>query len=281
MRSTILLAALVILMSGGARGSDPEPDCSLVDGWSPKGDVYRYVPDNLFDYMNGNSEGYFIFGFEELTGLACVSDPNRIVIDISRMGSDEMAFGIFSTNRHPRFEVKKIGAMGQVMPRRATFAKGRYYVELTASGDRDQSAALEEFALKLDALLPGSTELPAALDWFPPDGLEEGSVRLVPQSVLGLAMLKSGYVAKYGYGRAFVVVEPTEEDAARILIGLKERLGETASLEVRDEGLTGSDRYLGKVVVGRLGRFIAGFADFGETEDPAQRVSALLSRIRE
>lgn len=280
MRWTILLAASVMLVSGGARASDPEPDCSLVEGWSAKGDVYRYVPDNLFDYMNGNSEGYFIFGFEELTGLACVSEANRIVIDISKMGSDEMAFGIFATNRHPRFEVQKIGAMGQVMPRRATFTKGRYYVELTASGDRDQAAALEAFALKLEALVPGTTELPAALNWFPPEGLEDGSVRLVPQSVLGLAMLKSGYVAKYGYGRAFVVMESTEEEAAKILIGLKERLGETASLEVGDEGLAGSDRYLGKVVVGRLGRFIAGFADFDETENPAQRISSLLSRIQ-
>jgi hypothetical protein len=43
------------------------------------------------------------------------------------------------------------------------------------------------------------------------------SVRLVPESVLGLKQLKRGYVAKYKQGQAFIVLEDSPESAAAVL----------------------------------------------------------------
>ncbi len=272
-----LLAAL--LAAGVAAGAGIEPDCSAVAGWSQKGDVRTFVPDNLFDYMDGNAEGYILYGFRRMTGITCVSGENSIVIDISEMESPEMAYGIFAANRHPRHDVRKIGAQGQILPSRATFTKGRYYVELAAIGDRDQEDTLEAFAKKVEPMIPGTTDLPSALGWFPKGGLDPDSVRLIPRSVMGLRMLRHGYIASYEQGRAFIVPEDSA-DAAAVLMGkLRERLNETQAVEVADEAFTGEDRYLGRMCVARKGRYVAGFAALKSGADGAALTSALAARI--
>ncbi len=269
------MAAAAALMAGSVLGA--APDCSVVPGWSRSGEVRTFVPDNLFDYMNGNAEGYLIYGFRKMTGVTCEKDGDRVVIDISEMESPEMAFGIFAANRHPRFPTRKIGMIGQVMPRKATFVKGNRYVEIAAN--RDMEETLAAFAEALEPEVPGTTEAPAALGWFPPEGLEEGSVRPVPQSVLGLRMLERGWIARYGDGRAFVIHEETAEAAAGVLEALGRRLRETAAVELGDEAVQGRDRFLGRMCVARKGNALAGFVTRKAEADACARVGAILERI--
>ena len=73
--------------------------------------------------------------------------------------------------------------------------------------------------------LEGRESAPEALEWFPKENL--ASVRLIPESVLGLRLLKRGYVAKYAQGQAFVVLEATPESAAEVLKKLRERFDST------------------------------------------------------
>jgi hypothetical protein len=51
----------------------PAPDCSFVPGWTQQGEVCSYDAETLFDYMNGNSEGYFVYGFTLMKGVICVN----------------------------------------------------------------------------------------------------------------------------------------------------------------------------------------------------------------
>lgn len=274
---------LVILIAAGAALAAEAPvaiDCAAVPGWTQQGEVRSFGPDNLFEYMNGNAEGYLIYDFRRMTGVTCRSGDDTILIDLSEMASPELAYGIFSANRHPQFEVRKIGAAGQVMPRRATFVKGNYYVELAANPARDHRAALEAFARHLAQRLPGTDEPPAALGWFPKSGLEESSVRLVPQSVLGLRLLRRGYVATYDYGRAFIVTEETPEAAAAVLAKLKARWSPAETVAAGEEAYTGNDRILGRMCAGRKGRYIFGFAGLKEGEDAAARLAALAANIQ-
>ena len=178
--------ALIICSLGAtaAVAEDLIPRCSAVAGWTQKGKVRSFVPDNLFDYMDGNAEGYILYGFQKMTGITCVSGERSILIDVSEMASPEMAYGMFTANRHPRYPTSRIGTAGQIMPRRATFAKGKYYVELAANGAKDLTEPLEAFVKIVEPRIPGPTDLPAILDWFPKEQLQEGSVRLVPVPTL-------------------------------------------------------------------------------------------------
>jgi hypothetical protein len=276
MRPVFCLVSLLLAFSGALTAGDLVPDCSGVSGWSQKGEVRSFVPDDLFDYINGNAEGYIIYGFEKMTGVTCVSGEESVLIDISRMESAELAFGIFSANRHPRFEVAKIGAAGQLMPRKATFVKGRYYVELASRSDAPE--ILEAFVKAFEPAVPGTIDPPATLGWFPEEGLDPDSVRLIPQSVLGLRMLKRGYIAQYDDGRSFIVAEDSPDTAAALMGKLKDRLSEVQEVEVGDEALTGKDRFLGLMCVARKGSYVVGSVTRKEA-DIRERTVALVAKV--
>ena len=152
-------------------------------------------------------------------------------------------------------------------------------MELAGNGAQDLTPALTAFAKDMEKRVPGPTELPPILDWFPKEGLEAGSVRLVPQSVLGLRMLKRGYIARYDYGRAFIVTEESPEAAEALMTKFQERLGEIETADVADQAFTGSDRYLGRMCVARKGPYVLGLAALKTAESPVARTRALAASI--
>jgi len=89
-----------------------------------------------------------------------------------------------------------------VQPQSASFAKGKYYVEIVVnSADPNivHTAELQALVDKMAQRIVGRETPPEALAWFPQEDLT--SAGLVPESVLGLKQLKRGYVAKYKQGR--------------------------------------------------------------------------------
>ena len=78
----------VALLAGclAAQGQFPAPVCTLVPGWSQDGPPRSYVADNLFEYMDGNAEGYLIYGFQTMHGVSCKKGNVTFLIDVSDMG---------------------------------------------------------------------------------------------------------------------------------------------------------------------------------------------------
>ena len=131
-------------------------NCSLVPGWRQDGALRHFTADNLYEYMDGNAESYLAYGFTQMQGVTCKSGENTLVIDISEMVDADAAYGIFSANRDPGHPLEKIGMGGQIMPRRGTFAKGNYYVEISATPDLDHTPALTAFIAAMEKLLEGT-----------------------------------------------------------------------------------------------------------------------------
>ena len=254
-------------------------NCGAVPGWTQKGEIRSYVADNLFEYMNGNAEGYLIYSFVKMRGITCVSGEDTLLIDIFEMADTDGAYGVFTANRDPQKPAEKIGMAGQIGPRKAIFAKGKYFVESSANPAQDYSEALRKFAVYVEKGVEGGTALPDALGWFPDQGLSRDNIRLVPESVLGLRLLKRGYVAQYDAGKAFLVFEGTPESAQGVMQKLRTRFGETTPTRLGDEAFQHTDKYLGKMCVFRKGRYIGGFANIPEGQDPVARASALASRM--
>lgn len=219
------------------------PACSLVAGWTPQGDPRTYTTENLYEYMDGNSEGYFLYGFQSMHGVTCVQGDTTLVIDISDFGDADSAYGMFCANRDLRQPSTKIGMGGQIVPRRAIFTKGTYFVEIAANPEGDYSAILRQWAAALEKILDGATDPPAALAWFPEPG--QVTLRLVPESVLGIRLLKRGYVAEYADAKAFVVTEASEDAAKNLMAKLQERF-------------QADDKYLGHITLFRKGRHVGG-----------------------
>jgi hypothetical protein len=273
--------SLLTVLFAAAAASFPVPDCSAVPGWTQAGPARSFEPETLFDYMNGNSEGYFAYGFALMRGVTCVNTAgDQLVIDVSELGDADRAWGFFVANRDIRSPNEHIGSGGQVLPRRASFAKGRFYVEIAASPDKDHREPLRAFVSELAAGTAGEDGVPDAVAWFPREGLEPDSIRMVPESVLGLRLLKRGFVAQYAVGRAFVVPEASPEAATATLEKLRARLaGAVPAAGFGDEAIAAQDQYLGRLLVFRKGTRVAGVANVAADGDAAPLAKALAGRL--
>jgi len=253
------------------------PVCNLVPGWTAQGKARSYGQDNLFEYMDGNAEGYLLYGFQTMQGVTCEKGGVTLVIDVSDFGDADSAYGMFSNTHDPAQPTIKIGMSGQIVPRRALAVKGKYYVEIAANPEGDFSQILKEWIAALERTLNGSTELPAALAWFPGD--EQQSLRLVPESVLGISLLKRGYVAQYRAGKAFVVEEESVASATALMVKLRAKFAGNAAATVADEGFQAADQYLGKLCIFRKGRYVAGYGNLADGQNGIALSTALAARI--
>ena len=172
-----------------------------------------------------------------MRGVTCKKGDVTFVVDISDMGDADFSYGLFASNRDLRQPAYAVGMGGQIVPRRLIFAKGQYYVEIAANPEGDHTAALKLWAAALEKSVPGDTAPPPALAWFPTE--RQQSLRLVPESVLGLRILKRGYMAQYDFGKAFVVIEDSPEAAAAIMQKLEARFGGSHPGQTRRRGLPG------------------------------------------
>jgi hypothetical protein len=268
--------ALVLMLTGAAFGQLPQ--CGAVTGWQQQGSNRSYTTDDLFEYMNGNSEGYFIYRFVSMKGISCQSGDSTIVIDISEFEDPEYAYGMFTSTRDSRLPVEKMGTNGQVTPRRIIFVKDKYYVELGANPEKDFTSELRAYAAIIEKSISGQTTLPEPLSWFPKENLD--TARLVPESVLGLRLLKRGYVGQYSFGKGFIVKEASPEAAAQLMTKLKARFGETAPATIADEAFTATDKYLNGLCIFRKGNIVGGFADLKAGRDGVADAAALASNIK-
>jgi hypothetical protein len=270
------LAALALFLTSAA-GAQEYLNCKLVAGWEQAGNTRAYTADTLYEYMDGNAESYLLYGFVHMQGITCASGEKKFVIDVSEMEDSDLAYGMFASNRDPNQATAKIAMGGQVQARRASFAKGKYYVEIAASPDGDYTAALQEFVSKIEPLVQGRSDPPEALDWFPEEKL--ASVRLVPESVLGLKQLKRGYVAKYEEGQAFVVLEASPEAATEVFRKVQARFADAVATKVGDEAFQAKTEYLSGVCIFRKGRYVAGYANLPEPATAVERAAALAGRV--
>jgi hypothetical protein len=273
-----MMRVLAVLFAAAAVGVAQTPDCSLVPGWTQQGPARSFTGENLFEYMDGNAEGYVIYRFVKMEGVNCQSGETTLVFDVSEMEDPEWAYGIFASNRDPRRPVEKIGTVAQVVPRRAIFAKDKYFVEIGSS--QEQPDVLRQFAAAMEKRIAGTSELPAELSWFPTEGLAASSIRLVPESVLGMRALKRGYVAQYDFGKAFLVTDASPESAAEAMAKVRERIGGTKPAKIADEGFEASDKYLGRLCFFRKGRYIGGYTGLAEGVDAVAVSANLAARVK-
>lgn len=235
--------------------------CAILPGFAQEGEARSFDTESLYEYMNGNSEGYFLYGFTSMRGITCKKGDLKVIVDVSEFKEPELAYGMFTGNLDPRQPLRKIGAGGQVLATKAIFARDRYFGEISVEAAGDHTALLFAAAEALASRMPGHTEPPIELAWFAPEGLQPGFPRLIPQSVLGLRMLKRGYVAQYATGKAFFVAETNAEAASALFAQLKQRFSATGEAKAGDEAFVAEDRYLGKLCIFRKGRRVGGFTN--------------------
>jgi hypothetical protein len=274
------LALVPILFAAGMVRAQEYLSCQLAPGWTQSEAVHSYTAGNLYDYKDGGAEGYLIYGFAGMKSLTCKSGENTLTIDVSEMNDADAAYGIFATNRDPRLPIAKIGMGGQVQAQSASFAKGKYYVEIVVSAadsNTVHTAELQALVNKMARRMEGRETAPEALAWFPQENLTSSG--LVPESVLGLKQLKRGYVAKYKQGQAFLVLEDSPESAAAVMKELRARFEDASPAQVGDEAFQAKEQYLDGICIFRKGRILGGYANLPTAQEAAAQAVKLAARI--
>jgi hypothetical protein len=84
----------------------------------------------------------------------------------------------------------------------------------TRTACADYPSELHACAKAIEKSNLGQTALPAILEWFPKENIaNEYAVRLIPDRVLDLRMLKSGCAGQYAFGKVFIISESSPDAA--------------------------------------------------------------------
>jgi hypothetical protein len=216
----VIVVAMTILAGCGApggKGPTPEdllPASGAVAGWERSGEAKVYAPDDLFDYMDGQAELFFVYRFERLAVQEYTrGDEGPIIVEVYQVASPADAYGLFSfyTTGQPI----DLGAGGSAEPGRLiSFWQGRFYAQVFAYGEAEQES-LSALARQIVAGMPGEGELPELVTRLPQENLVPGSARFFHQklsldnliwlgeeNILGLGEQTDAALAAYTYGDA-------------------------------------------------------------------------------
>jgi hypothetical protein len=190
------------------------PASGAVAGWERSGEVAVYGPDNLFDYMDGQAELFFVYNFERLaTQEYQRGQEGPIIVEVYQVASPADAYGLFSF--YTTGEPMDLGAGGAVEPGRLfSFWQGRFYSRVFAYGEVEQESLLA-LARQVVAGMPESREgaLPELVTRLPQENLVPRSARFFHQklsldnllwlgdeNILNLSEQTNAVLAAYAYG---------------------------------------------------------------------------------
>jgi hypothetical protein len=184
----VIVVIMIALCSCGApagKGPAPEdllPASGAVAGWERSGEAEVYVPEDLFDYMDGQAELFFVYNFEKLA----VQEYQRgqegpIIVEVYQVASPADAYGLFSF--YATGQPMDLGAGGAVEPGRLiSFWQGRFYGRVFAYGEAEQES-LSALARQVAAGMPEGGALPELVARLPQENLVPGSARFFHQKL--------------------------------------------------------------------------------------------------
>lgn len=291
----ILICMLCLSLS--ALAADPEivrllPPKACSDGWVMEDKPVVYTKDNLFDYINGEAELYFPYGFEVLGTARYASKINpavSLVMDVYKMGSLPHAFGMYANYRRSDDAVVKAGADAVLSPSQMLMYQDRYYVRLQASGAPEiEPSVFLACAHALSNNLPQNLSRPKELDVFKISAVTPNSERYIAQSLLGYAFFRHGYMADASVNdeqvQVFLVPEESGEAARKVFGQYRAYLRESGKeAQVSDPAdsmaMTASDPLYGGVSVQQSGRYLLGVIRAKHPGAAAPLLQALKARL--
>ena len=255
------------------RAALPSPE------WQMEGQPYGFVPQNLYEYINGEAEFFIAFSFIKLTGANYTSvagGKDTVTIDIYNMGNKLNAFGVFQSKTGGQASALSLGAASMGSDGYLAFYKDRFFVEIQAYITREKEKhILETTAANISAHLPGDNTPPSELFYLPEKNRVAGSERYIKGGILGHAFLDRGLVCNYRIQgqkvTAFVVMLPSPQDAVHAVeqhrsFFLKSGK-ECLSLDGFGKyGFVSEEPYHQKIMETQVGAFVAGVYDLQTLE---------------
>ena len=263
-----------------------------IPGWQIADKPYRYGPQNLYKYINGEADFFVAYGFVSLIGANYSSGPDSsdsITVDIYDMGEKLNAFGVFQSRRGGQSSSLKIGAASFGTDGYLVFYKDRYYVEILSfvEAERRKTDHLT-MARKVAEKIQEDTSPPSELSYLSELGRIEGSEKYVKGGILGHAFLDRGLICDHGiegeHVSAFVAFFPSSEKAVASFEEHKDFLRRAGKKclplnEFGQHAFLSQEPYHKNILVVRKGSFVIGVYDLVTVQKGTALLKDMLKRI--
>jgi hypothetical protein len=180
-------------------------------GFKIKTEYPVYLPDNLWDFIDGAADTYLSYGFADLHVAEYKKGKAGIKLEIYRHGDNTLAFGIYSSERSPSYRFVNLGAQGYISDGVINFFKGNYYVKIRTYSKKEKVLQAEEsLANRVAGMLSGETAMPELLSKFPSEGKKLNEETFINESVLGHSFLNKAFRVPYQVGTDEFVIYISE-----------------------------------------------------------------------
>jgi hypothetical protein len=248
-------------------------------GWSLSEANQTYLPETLFEYINGAAESYLGYDFQRLVvGQYKRNDASdALTVEVYDMGSRRNAFGIYSTERYPESRFLQIGVQGYIEEGALNFFSGSFYIKLMCY---DCGAGTEQVLIQAARLIAAKIADPAGfpplLAAFPRQNRVANSEKFILKNFLGMSFLEAGYTAQYRLGgvefEGFIIEAGGVDKAEAMLKQFLSKSGLAPGYGPATQSrFTWKDKYLKNVFIDRRGAYLFGLIRVPDgQEGPAQ-----------
>jgi hypothetical protein len=223
------------------------PNNGEVSGWNRSGQIRAFAGDILWEYIDGGAEVYYIYGFKKVTTCDFKNQNKQIVIDIYEMKDAVNAFGIYSSERDPKYNYLKIGVQGYLEGTALNFWKSSYYIKITTFDKTPETkTALQNLAKAVDKKITGSSAEPDFLKYFPKNGMVNNSTKYFAKDILGHSFLYNGFMADYkDKSKIFILNAGNIKSAQNFFTAYKNYMNQSKAFE-KDLKDIGNGAFSGK-----------------------------------
>ena len=221
MRTHIIL--FVILLSPVVKLFSNQIEFPEIEGFQKVPLEEIYVPDNLFDLINGGADVYLDYNFVDLHLCDYKIDDIVITVEAYNHGDISNAFGIYATERSSDYHFVDIGTEGYQEDGILNFFQDNFYIKLYGYSESGKSVNehLLSIAEKVSASVGDDKSFPELLNRFPIKDKVLYSEKFINNSFMGYSYFKNVYSADYKMGEHvftfFVMSTETNEKAREIV----------------------------------------------------------------
>lgn len=269
------------------------PHSSEIPGWQMADKPYRYSPEELYEYINGEAESFLAYGFVSLKGVnySPGSDNSEFVtVDIYDMGEKLNAFGMFQSKRGSESSSPEIGTASYRRNGYLAFYKGRHYVEILSFVKSEQWKEQHlVIAQEVAEKIKGDALPPHELSYLPESHRVGGSERYIKGGILGHAFLGRGLISEHRVDgdvvSAFVALFPSNEDASRSFEAHKDYLRKVGKeclpmSGLGQRGFSSQEPYHKNILVSQEGPFVIGVYGLRETQEGMDLLRDMAKRVK-
>ncbi len=196
---TLLLIAVSVHLLVNAKAVTPDELFPEFNNWNLKIDETVYVPENLWELINGAADIYLAYDFQDLHIGEYTNEKDEMIrVELYRHGNPENTFGIYSAERMPDYQFITVGIEGYTSFGALNFFTGNYYVKVIWSGTGgSDDNVLVELAEEIEIQLSQKNKWPDVLSYLPDLNKMPRSEGYSNENFLGYSYLHSAFTAGY------------------------------------------------------------------------------------